>query len=142
MNEGQQTIKKAPDVIDKKRLFIGIVILTLVSGGIFVFGKKTLPKVTEEFKNATTAREKIEGEVAGISDPELNLEVQRKEVQNKIDEIKSSVTSLKPEDIKEQATVKKILSDLDDLAKQASESAKILDVKGNICEEAKKRFCE
>lgn len=142
MNEGQQIIKKDPEVIDKKRLFIGVVLLAAVLSGTVVWGKETLPKFAERFKNATLVREKNIGEVAGTSDAKAGLEAQREEVQSKINEIKSSVTSLKPDDIKNQAPVQKILSDLDDLAKQASESTKFLDIKGNICEEAKKRFCE
>lgn len=142
MNEGQKVKEEERGEIDKKKAFIGFLVVVLVLTGIVFWGKEALPKFAERFKNVTMVRERTQGEVAGSSDAKAGLQAQREEVQSKIDEIKESVTKLKPDDIKNEAPVKKILSDLDDLAKQASESTKFLDIKGNICEEAKKRFCE
>lgn len=142
MNEGQQTIKKDQEVIDKKRVFIALLLFAVILGGAVFWGKETGPRLTQRFKDITAVRQQNAGEVAGSSDTKAEFKEQRQELQNKIDEIKTGVTKLKPEDIKEQVPVKKILSDLDDLAKQASESTKFLDIKGNICEEAKRRFCQ
>ena len=105
-----------------------------------VWAKEALPNFLAE-KNTQlqqkTAEKNSSGQVAGEQ-----IDEQKEELQKQIQEIKTNVTNLKPEDIKQQAPVQKILGDLDELAKKASESAKILDVKGNLCEEAKKRFCE
>lgn len=119
--------------IDKKRLFIAIVIITFLIGIGGVWAKNNLPK-----QNSAPAS----GQVEGIKDKALGIEEQKQEIQKKIEEIKGDIVSLKPEDIKEQEPVKKILSDLDELKDKATESAKIFDIKGNLCEEAKKRFCE
>ena len=141
MNEMQKSNKGEKGVIDKKRVFIGFLVLALVLTGIVYWGKDALPQFKASVQKITTVKQNNGGEIAGASDAKEQLKAQREEVQGKIDEIKSSITSLKPEDIKNQGPVKKILSDLDDLEKQASASMKIFDIKGNICEEAKKRFC-
>jgi len=139
MNE-QQELKQDPVSIDKKRVAIALVGLAVLLGVGAVWAKEALPNFLAE-KNTQlqqkTAEKNSSGQVAGEQ-----IDEQKEELQKQIQEIKTNVTNLKPEDIKQQAPVQKILGDLDELAKKASESAKILDVKGNLCEEAKKRFCE
>lgn len=129
----EEKIKQQEVQIDKKRLFIAIVIITFLIGAGGVWAKNNLPK-----QNSAPAS----GQVEGIKDATPGIEEQKQEIQKKIEEIKGDIVSLKPEDIKEQEPIKKILSDLDELKDKATESAKIFDVKGNLCEEAKKRFCE
>src|SRR3989338_6679164 len=137
MNE-QQELKQDPVSIDKKRVAIALVGLAVLLGVGAVWAKEALPNFLAE-KNTQlqqkTAEKNSSGQVAGEQ-----IDEQKEELQKQIQEIKTNVTNLKPEDIKQQAPVQKILGDLDELAKKASESAKILDVKGNLCEEAKKRF--
>lgn len=131
--------------LDKRRIFIAVLILGAIVGLGGFLAKDKIPQfLAQKQKEITTSpqNENEAGEVAGISEERIQFEDQKQEVQKQIDEIKESITKLKPEDIKEQAQVKKILSDLDDLSKKATESAKVFDVKGNLCEEAKRRFCQ
>lgn len=129
----EEKIKQQEVQIDKKRLFIAIAIIVIFISASGIWAKNNLPK-----QNSAPAA----GQVEGIKDATVGIEEQKQEIQKKIEEIKGDIISLKPEDIKEQEPVKKILSDLDELKDKATESAKIFDIKGNLCEEAKKRFCE
>lgn len=141
--------------IDKKRVFIALLIFIVLVGAGGFWAKNNVPKFLaqkqiEDIAHTGSAEERLgssdegtkTGEVAGSSEQRFTVEDTKQDLQKQIDEIKDTIAKLKPEDIKEQAPVQKILGDLDELAKKASESAKIFDVKGNICEEAKKRFCE
>lgn len=139
MNEQQKVIKEEAGVIDKKKVFIALFALFIIMGIGIVWGKDAIPHFLAEKKTEIqkSGEKNSSGEVAGEQ-----IDRQKEELQKQIEEIKVNITRLKPEDIKEQAPVQKILGDLDDLSKKASESAKIFDVKGNLCEEAKKRFCQ
>lgn len=139
MNETRQQKQNQNTIeIDKKRVFIAVIVLVIVTGVGAVWVKEAIPKFLAEKKaEMQNPQQNSSGQVAGEQ-----IDQQKEELQKQIEEIKVNITKLKPEDIKEQAPVQKILSDLDDLAKKASESAKVFDVKGNLCEEAKKRFCE
>jgi hypothetical protein len=127
--------------IDKKKVFLGLLVLGALSAGLFFLGKGMFPNLADKLKSVTTKRD-IQGDVSENPNVKATFDEQKNAMQNKIDDIKNSVTNLKPVDIKNQAPVQKIISDLNDLAKQATASVGFLDVKGNICEEAKKRFCE
>lgn len=123
--------------IDPKRFLIGIVVIGLVMGGLAFWAKDNLPRFLSAQQERLAQRQMEKpGIVAGESDINLNG------LQEQIDGIKKDVLQLKADDIKNQEPVQKILNDLDALARQASQSAKVFDVKGNVCEEVKKRFCE
>ncbi|GEM_PF-4583802 len=127
--------------IDKKRVFIAIVIIAVFIGVGGVWAKNNLPKfLADNAKKEILQKEG--GKVEGLEDVRIEVDGQKREVAKQIDAIKENIINLKPEDIKEQEPVKKILSDLDELKDKATESAKIFNIKGNLCEEAKKRFCE
>ena len=141
--------------LDKKRIFIAAILFGLVGLGGFLAKDKVSQflaqkqNVSEEqtagagsSKEEAGGKEDEEGKIAGAAEEKLTLDAKKQDLQKQIDKIKETIAKLKPEDIKEQAPVQKILSDLDELSKKATESAKILDVKGNLCEEAKRRFCE
>lgn len=125
--------------IDKKRVLIALVLITALVGlGVF-WGKDNLTKTLSKFQVRKDAG-KVAGEKVELKSPALGES--RQAFQKQVDEIKKNITQLKPEDIAKQGPVEKILHDLDDLKQKATESADILDVKGNLCEEAKKRFCQ
>ena len=122
--------------IDKKRVFIAVLFLGILLGIGVVWAKDALPRFLDEQEKKTEMRSKEAGRVAGETDVNFDL------LQEQIDEIKKNVAQLKAEDLAKQKPVQKILDDLEELKAKASESAKTLDVKGNLCEEAKKRFCQ
>lgn len=143
--------------LDSKRIFIALLIFTVLVGLGGFWAKNNVPKFLAQkqdspqkeqsegsgvSKEETDGNEDDKGRVAGASEENLTLEAKKQDLQKQIDEIKDTITKLRPEDIKEQAPVQKILADLDDLSKKATESAKVFDVKGNLCEEVKKRFCD
>lgn len=129
--------------LDKKRVLIALLILAITIGGSAVWAKNNLPKILSQKQTVSPhLPSNSEGEVSGSQDSRLEFDKQREDLQKQIEEIKKDIAKLKPEDIKEQEPVKKILNDLDDLRQKALDSTKVFDVKGNLCEEAKKRFCE
>lgn len=109
-------------------LFAILIVIGVVGGGIFWVMKGM--------------SQSQQGVVAGDSDSKKLLEIEKQNLQNQIEKIKDDLQQIKPETITQQEQVQKILKDLDSVKQQASESVKILDWKGNLCEEAKKRFCE
>lgn len=132
-------VKEEPTEIDKKRVFIGLIVLAVVLVATLIWTKNNPPK----FANQSLQKQKEgAGQVAGAADSNFNLSDKQEAVQKQVNDIKENITKLKVDDLKDQDTVKKILNDLDGLVQQASQSAKVLDVKGNLCEEIKKRFCE
>ena len=144
--EQQARLKNSPTVkrdktqdsayIDKKRVFVAILIVGAIVGLGFMWTKNALPRIlSQQEKKAQEQLDEV-GQVAGETDVNLNG------LQNQIDKIKKDVSELKAEDLVIQKPVQKILDDLEALRKKASESAKIFDVKGNLCEEAKRRFCQ
>lgn len=122
--------------IDKKRVLIAVLMLGVLLGIGLMWGKVALPRFLAKQEKRMEEQAIKSGEVAGQTDINFG------ELQNQVDEIKKDVISIKVEDVKEQGAVKKIINDLDELIKKATESARIFDVKGNLCEEAKRRFCE
>ena len=122
--------------LDPKRLFVGLAILIVIAGAVSMWAKDNFPRYLAQQDKITEEKAKEIGSVAGEAD--VNLDG----LQTQVDEIKKDVIGIKVEDVKEQESVKKILRDLDELIKNASQSTKMFDVKGNLCEEAKKRFCE
>ncbi|MBI2036530.1 hypothetical protein HYT17_02790 [Candidatus Microgenomates bacterium] len=128
--------------INKRRLIIAILIFVVLAGAASLWAKNNLPKFLNQKLITNQDAVGKAGQVEGSKDVRTEVEEQKQEIQNKIEEIKGDITNLKPEDIKEQEPVKKILSDLDELKNKATESSKIFDIRGNLCEEAKKRFCE
>ena len=126
--------------IDKRRLLLGVALLLGVFAGAVFWAKDTVPRFLAERRHVLQeTQSKQAGSVAGLSDVRSSLE---EDIQEQIGEIKKNIAEIKTEDLKDQEAVKKILKDLDGISQKASESAKVLDVKGNLCEEAKKRFCE
>lgn len=149
-HDGREEIKKIataprkqkeeePLEIDKKRVLIAIVLGGFVATGIFVWMKNNPARIADMHVQKSSSSS---GEVAGATSSRISLSEKQEELQKQIDQIKENVTKLKLEDVKDQEVAKKILGDLDGVLKQASESAKVLDVKGNLCEEVKRRFCE
>lgn len=128
--------------VDKKRVFIALILGIGVLGMGGWWAKDKLSALLEQKQAMESVGVQESGSVAGLEKDRLVLEEQKKDLQKRIDEIKKDVSELKPEDIKKQAPVEKILSDLEEVKKKASESAEIFDIKGNICEEVKRRFCQ
>jgi len=123
--------------LDKKRVLIGLIVAAIVLGGFVSWAKSNPPKVADiQSKKAPVS---TPGAVAGVSDSKFDFADKQDDVKEHIDEIKTNITNLKPEDIAKQGPVQKILNDLDAVIKQATES---MNVQKNVCEEVKKRFCE
>lgn len=136
MAEKLKKIKDDALVIDKKRVLIGVIIFAVILGAGALWVKNTLPHFLAAQEKKLDEKTASQGQVAGEAD--INVEG----LQDQIDKIKNDVTKIKVEDVKEQEAVKKILNDLESLKEKATESAKVLDVKGNLCEEVKRRFCQ
>lgn len=139
-----EPVRKVPQVElvwDKKRLLVGIIILLLIVGGLYL--TKTLV-LDQKFKRIVT-QENNKGKVAGTTmEEEKEQEViklpSQEEFRGKIEDIKKEISTLTPEDIKNQEPVKKILQDLENL-KASAEAQMVSGAKNAVCEQAKRVFC-
>lgn len=133
---GTSSLRSERVAINKKRVFVAILFLGILLALGVVWVKDALPRFLAEQEKRTEMRSKEAGRVAGETD--VNFDI----LQEQIDRIKRDVSDLKPEDLAKQRSVQKIIDDLETLKQKASESAEIFDIKGNLCEEAKKKFCQ
>lgn len=123
-------MKNIPLVVATLILFI--LIVSVVSGS-----KSIMDKVAQTSKVAGTSS----GQVAGDATSRVSLQSAQTDTIKKIDDLRYRVSHLKPEDIKDSESVSRIMQDLDELKKEASTSAESWNVRNNVCEQVKERFC-
>lgn len=133
----REPVKKIPPVElvwDKKRILIAVMTLLLIAS-VLTYLAKTLAL-------GKKGTQMDEGRIAGTSvEEEKPITLPGKEdFEKRIETIKKEIIELKPQDLTQQESVKKIITELE-ILKKSTETQVVGGTKNAICEQAKSIFC-
>lgn len=131
-----EPVKKIPQVElvwDKKRILIAMTVLLLIVAGVVYFAE-----------NFALGTKENQGYVAGTATQEEEEKPitlpQKEDFEKRIETIRKEIIELKPQDLTQQESVKKIITELE-ILKKSTETQVVGGTKDMICEQAKSIFC-